>query len=199
MATTAFVQAVASAAVAGKADTTTTITAGTGLSGGGDLSANRTLAIANTGVSAATYGSGSAIPVLAVNAQGQITSASTAALYPTSYSLATSDGSAASRTVYLTAGTWQVVLDTRAATTDPSNYSFSTTQSGSVGSTTVNTSIAFSRSGGSGYGRTSHGSQLNVGSLTVSSAGNYTLAMAAVALNFGSAYSEGSRITVEKL
>ena len=60
--------------VSGYVPTTTTITAGTGLSGGGDLSTNRTLAIANTGVTAATYGSASQVPVIAVNAQGQATS-----------------------------------------------------------------------------------------------------------------------------
>ena len=45
--------------------------AGTGLT----LSSN-TFSITNTGVSAATYGSASIVPVIAVNAQGQITSAS---------------------------------------------------------------------------------------------------------------------------
>ena len=61
--------------ISGTVPTSRTITAGTGLTGGGDLSANRTLAIATTGVSAATYGSASIVPVVAVNAQGQITSA----------------------------------------------------------------------------------------------------------------------------
>ena len=61
--------------ISGTVPTSRTITAGTGLSGGGDLSANRTLAIANTGVTATTYGSASSVPVVAVNAQGQITSA----------------------------------------------------------------------------------------------------------------------------
>ena len=61
--------------ISGTVPTSRTITAGTGLTGGGDLSANRTLAIATTGVSAATYGSASVVPVIAINTQGQITSA----------------------------------------------------------------------------------------------------------------------------
>ena len=68
------------ATVAGYVPTTTSITAGTGLTGGGDLSASRTLAIGNTGVTAATYGSASAVPVVAVNSQGQVTSATTTAI-----------------------------------------------------------------------------------------------------------------------
>jgi hypothetical protein len=60
--------------VAGYVPTTTTITAGTGLTGGGDLSANRTLAIANTAVTAAAYGSASKTLTATVNAQGQLTS-----------------------------------------------------------------------------------------------------------------------------
>jgi hypothetical protein len=55
------------------ADQATTLTAGTGLSGGGDLSANRTFSITNTGVSAASYGSASNTLTATVNAQGQLT------------------------------------------------------------------------------------------------------------------------------
>jgi len=51
------------------------INTGTGLSGGGNLSADRTISIANTGVAANTYGNGF-VPQFTVNAQGQITSAS---------------------------------------------------------------------------------------------------------------------------
>lgn len=50
--------------------------AGTGMSGGGDITATRTFNINNTGVTAATYGGTSTVPVITVNAQGQITSAS---------------------------------------------------------------------------------------------------------------------------
>jgi len=60
--------------LSGYVPTSRTITAGAGLSGGGDLSTNRTLSIANTGVTAATYGSASSVPVIAINAQGQATS-----------------------------------------------------------------------------------------------------------------------------
>ena len=62
--------------LATKAPTSTTLTAGTGLTGGGDLSANRTFALDTSGVSAATYGSSSAIPSVVVDTYGRITSAS---------------------------------------------------------------------------------------------------------------------------
>ncbi len=60
-----------------KVEITRTITAGTGLSGGGNLAANRTLALADTGVASGVYGSATAIPILTINAQGQVTSVST--------------------------------------------------------------------------------------------------------------------------
>jgi len=55
---------------------TTTITAGTGLSGGGDLSTNRTISLANTAVSAGTFGSSTAVATFTVDAQGRLTAAS---------------------------------------------------------------------------------------------------------------------------
>lgn len=58
-------------ATAGYAVGVTTITAGTGLSGGGDLSANRTINLADTAVTPGSYTSAN----ITVDAQGRITAA----------------------------------------------------------------------------------------------------------------------------
>lgn len=51
------------------------INTGTGLQGGGNLTADRTLSLTDTGVTASTYGNGLNVPQIAVDAQGRITSA----------------------------------------------------------------------------------------------------------------------------
>ena len=69
--------------------TTRTITAGAGLTGGGDLSANRTISVAvggigyselaASGVTPGTYGSSSELPIITVDQTGRVTSATTTA------------------------------------------------------------------------------------------------------------------------
>lgn len=71
---------VLNAANVGAAANTVEIIAGTGLSGGGNLSANVNVALANTAVIADTYGGGSNAAQFTVDAQGRITSAANVAV-----------------------------------------------------------------------------------------------------------------------
>lgn len=84
-----------SIASAGEVPPSRTITAGTGLVGGGDLSANRVFAIANggvgasqldtTGVVAGVYGDASNIPTVTVDANGRVTSVTTTPVVAAGY------------------------------------------------------------------------------------------------------------------
>ena len=85
----------ANLAAVGAVPSTRVVAAGTGLTGGGDLSENRVIAIANggvgfsqlanSGVSAGSYGSGSAIPVLTIDEKGRVTSATSVSLSISGY------------------------------------------------------------------------------------------------------------------
>ena len=61
--------------VAGAVPNTVYVIAGTGLSGGGQLTGNVTVNLANTAVTAATYGNATSVSQITVDAQGRITSA----------------------------------------------------------------------------------------------------------------------------
>ena len=65
--------------VANPQGTVTSITAGTGLSGG-TITSSGTVAIANTAVAAGSYGTANNVSQITVNAQGQITSAANVAI-----------------------------------------------------------------------------------------------------------------------
>jgi len=73
---------VLSSADVGAVPTTRTISTSTGLSGGGDLSANRTLALANTAVTAGIYGSATQAPQYTVDAQGRLTASANITITP---------------------------------------------------------------------------------------------------------------------
>ena len=59
---------------------TATITAGTGLTGGGTLASNATITLANTAVTAGTYGGGTDAASFVVDPQGRLTSAANVAI-----------------------------------------------------------------------------------------------------------------------
>jgi len=76
--------AIAVANVSGAVPNTVNVLAGTGLSGGGALTSNVTLAIANTTVSAGNYGSSTEVGTFTVGADGRLTGASNVTISGTS-------------------------------------------------------------------------------------------------------------------
>ena len=82
----------------------TSVGSGTGLTGG-PITSTGTLSIANTGVTAATYGSASTVPQIAVNAQGQITSASNVTITPSGIGAISSVSGTANEITATTVGT----------------------------------------------------------------------------------------------
>ena len=71
---------IAVANVAGAVANTVNVLAGTGLSGGGALTGNVTINLANTAVTAGSYGSAGNVASFTVDAQGRITAASNVAI-----------------------------------------------------------------------------------------------------------------------
>jgi hypothetical protein len=119
----------------------------------------------------------------------------------TSFTLATSNGSARSMGVVLTPGTWQVILDTRLTTIDDFNQDIDLTQSATVGSVTVTTRIRTNRGGGSGHGRQGLGSSdIAVGEFTITVETPVNMSMAAAVPGDARLQSPvGSTLTVSKI
>ena len=94
---------------------TRSVTAGTGLTGGGALNADITLSIANTITAAGPIGSTSVVPVITYNAQGQLTTVTTATITPVSIGAVASVAGTANEIT--TTGTNNVTLSLPAALT----------------------------------------------------------------------------------
>jgi hypothetical protein len=154
---------------AGGTGTVTSVGSGTGLTGG-PITTTGTLSIANTGVSASTYGDSTHVPQIAVNAQGQITSASSTAIsFPTAPVTSVS-GSGSGISVSPTTGS--VVVSNTGVTSIIAGSNITISPSGGTGAVTIN-----STAGGTGtVTSVSTGTGLSGGPITTS--GTISLASA---------------------
>jgi hypothetical protein len=85
---------IAVANVAGAVANTVNVLAGTGLSGGGALTGNVTISLANTAVAAGDYGSSGNVASFTVDAQGRLTAASNVAIVASSVNLTNTSANA---------------------------------------------------------------------------------------------------------
>jgi len=97
----------------------------------------------------------------------------------TFYSLAVNDGSASTRDVILEAGTWQIMLDSRAYFDTPTG-AISATQVASVGGQNVTTTVNWNRTGASGHGYLIHATDVAIGTLVQAARGTVTMSIAAM-------------------
>jgi len=141
-------------------------TAGTGL----NLSPATTFNISNTGVSASTYGSASAVPVFAVNAQGQLTSVTNTAIAISGAAVSGNiSGSSGSVANALTLGTYLT----------GTSYNGSSAVTAAVDATSTNTASKVVARDSSG--------NFAAGTITAALTGNASTATAATNISGGAA------------
>ncbi len=121
----------------------------------------------------------------------------------TGYRLGSAAGAAISRVVNLTPGTWQLILEVFSSFADGSNYDITLTQGasivGSLNSLSITATGRQYRVGGAGFGRVTGITSTAMNTLVVNSsqAGNFTMAIAAVAA--GGLTCRGSILHLEKI
>lgn len=98
---------------------------------------------------------------------------------PGIFMLAADGNATATRNVFLTVGTWQIVLQDAGNYQDGGNINFTVTRNATVSTTTVTTTYNLIRAGGSGYGRNVYGTDNAVGTLTVAADATVTMSIAA--------------------
>ena len=120
----------------------------------------------------------------------------------TDFTLASSGSSTATRSVYMTAGTWQVIFESNAYEEDDvSGYTKTITQDGVVDGTTFTATYFMKKTGGSGHGRFQYAEGRAVGTVTIASGGSKTLSIGAPSSSGGGPATtyQGATLSVEKI
>ena len=130
--------AITAAQVSGVVSNTTYVLAGTGLSGGGALTGNVTLNMANTAVLAGSYGNASTVGTFTVDAQGRLTAAANSAISiaPSQINATIPNSGLANST--LTLGNTTLTLGSTTSTVGNLTVDNLTMNSGSVATATLN-------------------------------------------------------------
>ncbi len=120
----------------------------------------------------------------------------------TNYRLVSPAGLAATRNVYLTPGTWQMVLTCHMTFVDPGNYDFMATQLFSVVGSLVNMNATATarvvRGGGSGFGRSVFPTISANNSMVVPAGGIFAMNINALT-SAGFSTCQGSVLALEKI
>ena len=124
--------------VSGIVTNTTYVLAGVGLSGGGPLSANVTLNLANTTVAAGSYGSANTVGTFTVDAQGRLTTAANATISITASQISDTIPNSKLANSTLTLGNTTLTLGSTTTTVGNLTVNNLTMNSGSVTTASLN-------------------------------------------------------------